>query len=166
MKGRIFVAKAVRDNFTRVCASTQFYSKQLEWSIATVCRYWEQTLANPLNVPLEVEETAAFCLSWIIGTDCTSWSPFKLHIWFRAKLGCEPLFFHEHLKRISVRRRSDPEAMCVLYAPPPVYGGYRVARPYTHDPRFSDSEYDAIDALSFLPYACMTRQYSPPTRIP
>ena len=165
MQGRIFAAKALCDDFTRVCSSNRFYAKQIEWSIETVCRYWHNVLKNPHFTSLKALETVTFCLSWILGTDVTIWPKSKLHAWFRAKLGNNPLWTDVQLKRVSVWRRAAPEAMPTLMAPPPVYGGYRVARPYTHDPRFTDTEYDAIDALAFLPYASMSRPYSPPAKV-
>ena len=65
MEDRIFTVKTLSDNFTHVCSSNRnrFYSKKLEWSITTVCHYWEKVLKDSCSISLEVEETVSFCLS-------------------------------------------------------------------------------------------------------
>ena len=126
MHGRIYASRARDHNYVRVCSSHTFYIAQIKWSIRTVADYWHGIVdASPRKLPLEVPPVVRFCLSWIIGTDCTDeevWSANKLHAWLCDKLGeVGPKGLSGLLRRIADHRRTAYHALYELHAPPPVY---------------------------------------------
>ena len=172
MQGRIF---ACRDgnghNFVRVCSHDAFYIAQIDWSINTVAKYWYTIVSKrehmlPASVPL----TVRFCLSWIIGHDCTNtveWPTHKFHSWLHTKLGVYERLttsdlegvFVDDLRDISHRRLSEYHSLYVMRCDPPVYTDRYRKRP------FSDKEMDVINQLSLLRFAREGRRYECPREV-
>jgi len=166
---RIFAARSSTDDFVRVCSSTSFYKKQIAWSIMTVSRYWHFILINrKCRFPDSVPATVRFCLSWIIGHDCTdpkAWPTDKFHAWLYEKLG---RFHHSDsdilrnavvcsLRRVSEDRLSAFSSLYKLTnARLPVDG---VNLPFTH------KEVDVVRKLAMLRFASASRPYASPLEL-
>ena len=75
LPGRICVMTCVEDDYTRVISSNEFYKKQISWCIETVSSFWEFIRVDRHGVrPTRVNMTIRFCMSWLSGQDCTTWT--------------------------------------------------------------------------------------------
>ena len=92
VRARIYVVQDHSGEYVHVVSTTSFYRAQIDWSTHIVSAYWVRKLeefgANGFVVNF-VPETVRFCLSRIIGSDCTVWSANRIHIWMAQKLGDE-----------------------------------------------------------------------------
>ena len=75
LSGRICAMSCVEDDYTCVIFSNQFYKKQISWYIETVRSFWEFIRVDRHGVrPTRVNMTIRFCMSWLSGQDCTTWT--------------------------------------------------------------------------------------------
>ena len=168
---RIFASRSDTDAFVRVCSSASFYKRQIEWSILTVARYRRFILVNRrCMLPDSIPATVRFCLSWVIGHDCTSpkaWPTDKFHAWLFEKLGrfersspdCVQPAVVKSLRRVAACRMSSFRTLYQLpRVPPPVYFGYSPPRTLT------DKEVDVVQKLAFLRFASTSRPYESPLK--
>jgi len=172
LDGRIFSSRSDCDSFVRVCSSGSFYKAQIEWSILTVAQYhWRfirsECLGNPY--PDTVPAVVRFCLSWIIGHDCTDckrWPADKFHAWLLEKLGrfeysrgrpdLTRASVVKSLKDVASVRMSAYSSLFKLKpAPPcPVYYG-RCRAPSS----CTDKEADVVRQLALLRFVREERPY-------
>jgi len=109
----ICAVRSVDDAYTRVVSSNAFYLKQISWCIDTVGTYWDYVRVGRRGVwPNEVHMTIRFCISWLLGRDCTTWTAHRVHAWLKQNIG---LGTPSHsLMYIAWSSRMDP---CPLSSP-------------------------------------------------
>ena len=75
LSGRVCAVTCVKDDYTRVISSGEFYKKQISWCIKTVATFWEFIRVDRHGVcPTRVHMTIRFCISCLSGRDCTNWT--------------------------------------------------------------------------------------------
>ena len=137
---RICAMCSMDDDLTRVISKTSFYMKQISWCIDTVGKYWSWVLLERRGVwPEKVHMTIRFCISWLLGSDATTWSARKVHHWLQHNVGVGNV--NTSLMYVAWSTKMDP---CPLSAP-----GCAIVP----DPRV----YHAISRLSLPP----PRRYEP-----
>ena len=76
------------DGTVRMTSSHEFFRKQMRWSAHYVQDYWHGIVHSNNGVwPPEAPMTVRFCLSWLVGVDCTLWTSRQVHSWMHRKLG-------------------------------------------------------------------------------
>ena len=86
----VFATIAFEDGTVRMTSTHEFFCKQMRWSAHVVQDYWHKVIHTQKGVwPSEVPTTVRFCLTWIVGIDCTSWTPRQIHGWMNRKLGAD-----------------------------------------------------------------------------
>ena len=110
---RISAVTCVDDNYTRVISSNAFYLKQISWCIDTVGVYWNHVRIGRRGVwPDRVHMTIRFCISWLLGQDCTGWSAHQVHYWLKHNIGVSTP--SHSLMYVAWSSRMDP---CPIMAP-------------------------------------------------
>ena len=81
---------ACDDDTVRVTSSYEFFRKQIRWCVDTLDHYWALCRSRNNGVwPDQVPRSVRFCLSWLIGTDCTGWTARQIHSWMHRRLGTD-----------------------------------------------------------------------------
>jgi len=90
LSGRICAMTCVEDEYTRVISSNEFYKKQIAWCIETVGSFWEFIRVDRHGVrPTRVNMTVRFCMSWLSGQDCTTWTARQVFRWLQLTVGSD-----------------------------------------------------------------------------
>ena len=80
----ICAVSSLDDDYTRVVSSNAFYLKQITWSVTVVEDYWTYICSKRNGVwPSRVPMTIRFCVSWLSGRDCTTWTAHQMHFWLK-----------------------------------------------------------------------------------
>ena len=80
----ICAVSSLDDDYTRVVSSNAFYLKQITWCMNVVEDYWTFICRKRNGVwPQQVPMTIRFCLSWLSGRDCTTWTAHQVHFWLK-----------------------------------------------------------------------------------
>jgi len=110
---RVVAVSCVDDNYIRVISRNAFYLAQISWCIDTVGVYWEYVRVGRRGVwPAQVHMTIRFCISWLVGQDCTCWSAHRVHSWLKQHIGVSTP--SHSLMYIAWSSRMDP---CPVVAP-------------------------------------------------
>ena len=145
LPGRICAMTCVEDEYTRVISSNEFYKKQICWCIETVSSFWEFIRVDRHGVcPTQVSMTIRFCISWLSGQDCTTWSARRVFRWLQLTVGAGKTA--HSLMYVAWSNRMDP---CPIVGPVMA---------------FTDSPDRAPSRLSLPPPRSYSRRESPSKR--
>ena len=86
----ICTVSSLDDEYTRVVSSNSFYLKQITWCINVVGDYWVHVRSKRNGVwPPRAPMTVRFCISWLSGRDCTTWTAHQVHFWLKHNIGAD-----------------------------------------------------------------------------